>query len=74
MRAKRAKNLLRLSPLERETTPYWQVGQKSLSPLIPRQKRNVSSHQNLFRYCQILEFMLINEFVIQKLQRFAWHS
>ena len=55
---------LRLSHLERQTTPFWQVRQKLFSSLIPRQKRNACSHQNLFRYSQILEFMLANEFVI----------
>ena len=38
---------LRLSPLECQTTPFWQVGKKSLSSLIPRQKRNQArSHGN----------------------------
>ena len=48
-----SEKFMRLSPLERQTTPFWQVGQKLLSSLIPRQKRKACSHQNLVRYCQI---------------------
>ena len=68
------RKIFRLSPLERRKMPLWQVGQKLLSLLIPSQKGNACSHQNLICYCQILEFMLVDEFLIQKLERFAWHS
>ena len=33
--------------------------------------RNACPRQNLFHYCQIVEFMLVNEFLVLKLERFA---
>ena len=54
--------------------PFWQVRQKLGSSVNPNPKKNAYPHQNLFHYCEILEFMHVNEFLIQNLERFAWHS
>ena len=38
--------------------PFWQVGQKFRSSLIPIEKKNTCLHQGFFRYCHILDLSL----------------